>query len=85
MTSSAPSALITDKGRRVLLRIQGRFYELSQEELRTLLGLPAGPLGLGITIDRDRLCFEFTGDQQTIEISAGQLQQRLAEQLTDKT
>ena len=43
MALSAPSALITDEGQRVLLRIEGHFYEFSQQELRTLLGLPAGP------------------------------------------
>jgi hypothetical protein len=84
MAHSAPSALITDQGQRVLLRIQGQYYELSQPELRTLLGLPAGPPGLGITIDGGRLCFEFAGDQQTVEMSAGQLQRRLAKQSTTK-
>lgn len=74
------SALITDEGRRVLLRLQGRHYELSQPELRTLLGLPAGPLGLGITIDRDRVRFEFAADNQTVETSTGQLRRRLAKQ-----
>lgn len=78
MPPSAPSALITDQGQRVLLRLQGRSYELSQEELRTLLGLPAGPPGLGITIDHDRLRFEFAADNRNKELSAGQLQRRLA-------
>ena len=78
MAHSAPSALITDQGRRVLLRIQGRYYELSQPELRTLLGLPEGPPGLGITIDGSHLRFEFPADRQTVEVSAGQLQRRLA-------
>ena len=82
MALLAPSALITDEGQRVLLRIQGHFYELSQQELRTLLGLPAGPAGLGITIDRDRLRFEFPADNRTVELSAGQLHRRLAKQLT---
>jgi hypothetical protein len=85
MSHSSPSALITDEGRRVLLRLRGRYYELSQPELRTLLGLPAGPLGLGVTIDRDRLCFEFPADHRTVEISAGQLQRRLAKQATGKS
>ena len=62
MVRSAPSALITDRGDRVLLRLEGRFYELSQQELRGVLGLPDGPPGLGISIDRDRLRFEFVQD-----------------------
>ena len=37
---------IAVEGERVLLRIHGRYYELSQQELRNLLGLPAGPPGL---------------------------------------
>jgi hypothetical protein len=81
MTPLAPSALIIDKGRRILLRIQGRQYELSQEELRALLGLPSGPPGLGISIDQNRFHFEFSGDNQTLELSATQLQQRLTKQL----
>ena len=84
MPNSSPSALITDKGHRVMLRIQGRFYELSQEELRSMLGIRPGPPGLGITIDRDRLRFEFPADQQTIEMSASQMHRRLAKQLTGK-
>ena len=85
MIRSAPSALITDEGRRVHLRIHGRHYELSQDDLRALLGLAAGPPGLGITIDKDRLQFEFARDNQTIEMSSGQLQRRLERQLTTKT
>jgi hypothetical protein len=84
MARLSPSALITDQGRRVSLRIQGRLYELSQEELRSLLGLPPGPPGLGITIDRNRFRFEFVGDSQTIELSAEQLHRRLAKQLASK-
>ena len=84
MTHLAPSALITDQGRRLLLRIRGRSYELSHEELRTLLGLPPGPVGLGITIDRDRFRFEFAADKQEIEVSAEQLRRRLANQLTSE-
>ena len=80
MAHSPPAALITDKGRRVLLRIQGRRYELEQAELRNLLGLPAGPPGLGITIDGDRLHFEFAADNQDIKLSAAQLHRRLAKQ-----
>jgi hypothetical protein len=78
MPHSPPSALITDRGERVLLRIRGRYYELSHQQLRSLFGLPAGPPGLGITIDQDRLCFEFAADNRTIEMSAGQLHRRLA-------
>jgi hypothetical protein len=84
MPHSPPSALVTDGGQRVLLRIQGRHYELSQQELRTLLGLPAGPPGLGISIDHDRLLFEFAGDDRSVEMSAGQLHRLLAKQLTAK-
>jgi hypothetical protein len=84
MTHSVPSALITDQGQRVLLRLQGRVYEVSQEELRTVLGLPAGPPGLGITIDNKRLRFEFAADDRTKEVSAGQLQRRLAGHLTSR-
>jgi hypothetical protein len=72
--------LVTDHGRRVLLRIQGRLYDLDQAELRTLLGLPPGPPGLGITVDRNRLCFEFVADNQTAELPAGQLLRRLVKQ-----
>jgi hypothetical protein len=85
MPHAPPSALLTDKGQRVLLRLQGRYYELSQFELRTLLDLPPGPPGLGITIDRDRLRFEFPADQQTVELSAGQLHRRLAKRATIDT
>ena len=82
MSNAQPSALITDNGHKILLRIQGRFYELSQEELRTLLDLPPGPPGLGITIDRSSLRFEFPADNQTVEMTAERLQRRLAKQLT---
>ena len=85
MTYSAPSALVTDRGRRVLLRIHGRQYDLSQEDLRTLLGLPTGPPGLGISIERNRLSFEFAADNQTAEVSANQLHRRLRKQLTGGT
>ncbi len=81
MPHTAPSALITDKGQRVLLRIQGRFYDIRQEELRALLGLPAGSAGLGISIEGDRLRFEFAADHQTIELSEGQLHRRLVKQM----
>jgi hypothetical protein len=82
MSNAQPSALITDNGQKILLRIQGRFYALSQEELRTLLDLPPGPPGLGITIDRGSLRFEFPADNQTVEMTAERLQRRLAKQLT---
>ena len=85
MSRSLPSALITDNGERVLLRVEGRFYELSQEELRAVLGLPAGPRGVGITIDRDRFRFEFPADHQTLELSVLQLHRRLARQSIGKT
>ncbi|MCI0462761.1 MAG: hypothetical protein L0Z62_37920 [Gemmataceae bacterium] len=78
MASSSPSALITDHGARVLLRLGGRYYELTQPALRQVLALPEGPPGLGITIDRDRLHFEFVGDARSVTISAAQLQRRLA-------
>jgi hypothetical protein len=85
MASRSPSALTTDRGRRVLVRVQGRLYELSQDELRTVLGLPPGPPGLGITIDGNRFCFEFVADNQTRELSAEQLHRRLAKQLTSES
>jgi hypothetical protein len=85
MPHASPSALITDKGQRVLLRIHGRLYDMSQNELRTLLGLPAGSAGLGITIDGDQLRFEFAADHRTVDMSAGQLQRRLAKQKTSGT
>ena len=85
MPSISPSALITDQGQRVLLRLRGRFYELSQQELRSLLGLPPGSPGLGISIEGDRVRFEFAAEQRTIELSAGQLQRRLAKQMTTGT
>jgi hypothetical protein len=80
MVRSSPSALVVDQGRRVCLRLRGRFYELTQEALRAALGLPDGPAGLGITIDHDRLRFEFVVDHQAVELTAGQLQRRLAKQ-----
>ena len=61
-----------------MLRLDGRFYELSQEELRTVLGLPASDPGLGISIDGDRLSFEFAADEEIVKMSARQLQRRLA-------
>jgi hypothetical protein len=75
-TRSIPSALVI--GRRVLLRIGGRQYAMDQTALRRLLGLPDGPSGVGITIDHDRLHFEFPADKQAVKISATQLYRRLA-------
>ncbi len=69
----------------MLLRLEGRFYELTQEDLRSLLGLRPGPPGLGITIDRGRVRFEFAADKQSIVLSSEQLQRRLAKQLAAKT
>jgi len=80
MSHPSPSALVTDQGQRVLLRLQGRIYELSQQELRDLLGLPAGPPGLGISIEGNRFRFEFAADSQTIELTVKQLLGRLSEQ-----
>jgi hypothetical protein len=82
MRHAPPSALITENGQRVLLRLEGRVYELSQEELRGLLGLPAGEPGLGISIEGDRFWFEFPAEDRTIEVSARQLHRRLAKQMT---
>jgi hypothetical protein len=82
MNRPSPSALITDQGRRVLLRVHGRFYELSQEALRAALGLPEAPPGLGITIDRERFRFEFA--DRTVDMTADQLQRRIAKQLGTK-
>jgi hypothetical protein len=84
MPHSAPSALISDRGNRVLLRLAGRFYDLGQQELRAVLGLPGGPPGLGISIDRNRFRFEFVEDNQTVELTAAQLQRRIAKVATNK-
>jgi hypothetical protein len=84
MAALAPSALITDKGRRVLLRIRGRHYEFTQEELRSLLRVPPGPPGLGITVDRNRFRFEFAGDDRDIELSTEQLQRRFAKRVASR-
>jgi hypothetical protein len=81
MPHAAPSALITDKGEHVRLRLRGQLYELSQLELRRLLGLPGGAPGLGISIDGDRLRFEFAADERSVEMSAGQLHRRLSKQV----
>jgi hypothetical protein len=79
--TSPPSALITEQGRRVHLRIQGRQYELGQTELRALLGLPPGSPGLGITVNNDRFHFEFSADGKAVELSARQLHRLMAKQL----
>ena len=78
MASASPSALITEAGSRVLLRLGGRYYDLTQPALRRVLGQPEGPSGLGITIDGERLRFEFAGDDQSVTISAAQLAHHLA-------
>lgn len=72
MSYSSPSALITDHGQRILLRLDGRFFELTQEELRTALGVPTGDGGLGISIDGDRLSFELSGKERVVEMSVRQ-------------
>jgi hypothetical protein len=77
MTRSSVSALITDDGASVLLRLDGRFYQLSPHELRQVLDLPEGPPGLGITIDRGRLQFEFA-DARSVTLTGAQLRRRLA-------
>ena len=81
---SIPSALVTDKGRRILLRVSGRQYALDQTALRHVLGLPDGPPGVGITIERDRLRFDFAADKQDVKISAAQLHRRLTKQAASK-
>jgi hypothetical protein len=81
---STPIALVTEKGRRILLRVGGHQYALDQTALRRLLGLPDGPPGVGITIERDRLHFEFPADNQDVKISASRLQRRLAKQAASK-
>jgi hypothetical protein len=78
------SALITEDGKRVLFRINARCYQLSQDELRAVLGLPDGPPGLGITINRGRIKFEFPLDDQSAELTVNQFQRRLAKQIVRK-
>jgi len=80
MIRSSPSALVINQGRQVLFRLNGKPYKLNQDALRSLLGLPEGPAGLGITIDRNRFHFEFTADNQEVEMSADQLKRRLSKQ-----
>jgi hypothetical protein len=79
--ANSPAALVTDKGRQVRLRVQGRAYLVRQEELRSLLGLPAGPPGLGITIEGERLTFEFDDGRNTIALTQKQLSRRLGKQV----
>jgi hypothetical protein len=81
MAQLAPSALVTERGQRIQLRLEGRYYDVDQGQLREALGLPAGPAGVGITIDRDRFRFEFALDEQVAELSTAQLHRRLARQV----
>jgi hypothetical protein len=71
-----PSALVN--GANVLFRLDGQVFEISQSELRDLLGLPSGPSGLGITVYDDRFQFEFARDNQTAEITAKKLKRLLS-------
>ena len=80
MRRLAASALIVDDGSRVLLRLNERIHEFTQRSLRELLGLPRGRPGLGITIDRDHIRFEFAADEQAVELTIAQLRQRIAKQ-----
>jgi hypothetical protein len=79
MTHSAPSALVTNDGK-VLFRLKGRFFEVRQEEFRTLLGLPSGPLGVGIVVDGNNFRFEFPLDKQRKRVSADELLRLLDKQ-----
>ena len=86
MPRAMPSALVTEEGRSVRFRLQGKYFELSYDELRTLLGLPPpGRRGVGITIDQGRLQFEFPADKRTVELSAAQLYRRLSKQAASKS
>ena len=78
------SALIVDDGARVLLRLNGRIHEFTQRSLRELLGLPRGKPGLGITVDRDHIRFEFAADSQIVDLTIAQLRQRIANQSRGK-
>jgi len=64
---------------------EGDSTKVTQAELRIALGLPAGPPGLGITIDGERFHLEFPADNQQAQISAAQLQRLLAKKVTVKT
>jgi hypothetical protein len=77
MNDYSVSALITDGGEKVHLRLEGRIYQLTLSELRQVLDLPEGPSGLGITVDRGRFQFEFA-DNQSVALTTGQLRRRLA-------
>jgi hypothetical protein len=84
MSDRMPSALVTDQGRRVHLRLNGRLFEIDQGDLRALLGIPAGPPGLGITIERDRIQIEFAADGISVKMSAPQLSRKLAKQTANR-
>jgi hypothetical protein len=75
MNKSYPSALVN--GLQVFFRLDGDVHEISQLDLRDLLGLPPGPTGVGITVFDDRFEFEFARDNQTAKITAKQLKRRL--------
>jgi len=81
MRHAPPSALITDRGQRVMFRIDGRVHEMTFAELRAMLGLPPASPGLGITIDRNRLTFEFAADDSSIALTEAQLRRRLAKRI----
>lgn len=83
MNDSSVSALITDGGEKVHLRLEGRIYQLSLNELRQVLDLPEGPTGLGITVDRGRFQFEFA-DSQIVTLTSSQLHRRLARKVAAK-
>jgi len=85
MAHAFPSALVTEEGRSVRFRIQGKYFEVNHAQLRSMLGLPPGPRGVGITIDRDRLQFQFPADNQFVELSAAQLFRRLSKQAAPKS
>lgn len=75
MSQSHPSALVN--GAKVLFRIDDEVFEISQVDLRSLLGLPAGPSGLGIIVNENSFQFEFARDEQAAEMTAKQLKRRL--------
>lgn len=81
MPGTAPSALVIDQGKRVLLRIDGKYFNIDQNDLRQLLGLPAGKPGVGIRINAQRFSFEFC-DEDPVELTAKQMLNRLAKATT---